>query len=398
MNEDKQWSPAKEAITAVILNMGIATGMVVATWALMSDRIALSQGQIIGLFTLGILIIGLCTYIAALSRPWWPRTSLAKESERTRRRVEREWGTAIRMAQRLTIKLDREVHRRAKSGSKRETKDWVIYNLSRETVKTTKAALTLIQAGFPEVAFCTWRTIFEMWVNAQYIASKNPKVSERFIEAGLMNHLSRVAPDSKELEEMKGRWTSRQLKPDHDHGWTGNPPKDLRTRAEEAGIKYGGGPFGHNEIEFYELANSFVHADWVSSTESIGDFSPEITDGAAEGAGEILYLVLETATKMIQLTASEELREELDADIWGLRTEIKSAPERLRGKFIRLPLTEPIGILPDGRVAILAIKRREEWPREAEARTELEIEALMAEIDRVEEEKTEGTSASRITS
>lgn len=160
------------------------------------------------------------------------------------------------------------------------------------------------------------------------------------------------------------------------------------------GIKYGSGPFGRNQIEFYELANSFVHADWISSTESIGDFSPEITDGAAEGAGEILYLVMETATKVIQLTASEKFREELDADIWDLRTEIKAAPERLRGKFIRLPLTEPIGILPDGRVAILAIKRREEWPKEAEARTKNEIEALMAQIDSAEE-KTEGTSGSQ---
>ena len=115
------------------------------------------------------------------------------------------------MAQKLTINFDREVQKNAKATSEMETKDRVIYNLSRETVKATKAAMTLIQAGYPEAAFCAWRTIFEIWVNAQYIAAKNPKVAERFKEAGLMNHLSRVAPDSEQLEGMKNKWTSRQL-------------------------------------------------------------------------------------------------------------------------------------------------------------------------------------------
>ena len=76
-------------------------------------------------------------------------------------------------------------------------------------------------------------------------------------------------------------------------------------------------------MKIFKLANAFVHADWISSTETIGEYSPEITDGAAEGAGEILYLVMETTTKMIQLIAPEELREEFNADIWNLRTQIK---------------------------------------------------------------------------
>ena len=33
MNEDKKWSPAKKAVTAITLNMGIAAGLVAATWA-----------------------------------------------------------------------------------------------------------------------------------------------------------------------------------------------------------------------------------------------------------------------------------------------------------------------------------------------------------------------------
>lgn len=398
MNEDKRWSPAKDTITVVFINMGVAVGLVAATWALMSGKITLSQVQTITLFAAGLLLIGILTYIVAVNRPWWPRTALAKESERTRRRVEREWGTAIRLAQKITIKLDKEVQRRAKSTTETETKNLVLNRLSRQTVKTTKAAMTLIQAGFPEAAFSAWRTIFEIWVNAQYIECKNPKVAERFIEAGLMNHLSRVAPESNQLQRMKDRWKSKQLKPENQHGWTGNPPKDLSTRAEEVGIESESGRFGRNELEFYRLANSFVHADWISTSESIGDFSPEITDGAAEGAGEILYIVLETATKIIQLTAPEELREELDIDIWNLRTEIKGAPERLRGKFIRLPLTEPIAILPDGRVAIATIKRREEWPKEADARTRIEVEALMAEIERAEGDEADNIPTSFRTS
>ena len=61
--------------------------------------------------------------------------------------------------------------------------------------------------------------------------------------------------------------------------------------------------------------------------------------------------MMETATKVIQQTAPKELQKELESDLWDLRTQVKGAPERLRGKFIRMPLTEPIGILPDGRVA-----------------------------------------------
>ena len=195
------------------------------------------------------------------------------------------------------------------------------------------------------------------------------------------------------MQKIKDKWTARQLKPDNPHGWTGNPPKDLTRRAEEVEICQSDRGFQTDEMKIFKLANAFVHADWISSTETIGEFSPEITDGAAEGAGEILYLVMETATKMIQLTAPEELRGELDTDIWNLRTQIKGAPERLRGKFIRMPLTEPIAILPDGRVAFATIKRREEWPREAEERAKIEIGAILAEMDRTEQEKEESTAA-----
>ena len=322
-------------------------------------------------------MIGILTYVGATIRPWWPRTTLAKESERTRRRVEQEWSTAIKLAQKITSKMDKEVQGRTQANAELGPKDQVINSLSRQTVKTTKAALILIQAGFPEVAFCVWRTIFEVRVNAEYIEGKSPKVAERFIETGRMNHLSRINPESEELQTIKEKWNSRMLKPGNHQGWTGNPPKNLTERAREIGIQSGNDPSQYNEMDVYRLANIFVHSDWTSSTNSIGDSSPDITDGAAEGAGEILYMVLETAAKMISMNSPASLQEELKSDIWKLRTQIKGAPERIRGAFIRMPLTEPIGILPDGRTVFEAIKRREEWPKEAEIRTMLEIETII---------------------
>ena len=176
MNKEKKWTPGKDTLTVVFINMAMALGLIGATWALMSGRMIFSQVQTLMLFAAGILFIGLCTYLAAVNRPWWPRTDLAKEGERTKRRVEREWDTAIKLAQKITVKLDKEIKRRGAASSELDTRDLVIYSLSRQTLKTIKAALTLIQSGFPEVAFCAWRTIFEMRVNAQYISKRNPRV------------------------------------------------------------------------------------------------------------------------------------------------------------------------------------------------------------------------------
>ena len=377
MNEDKKWSPAKETLGVVLLNTTIAIVLVITTWAIANENLSFSTVQSVVLLTLEILLIGTFTYMGTIIRPWWPRTTLAKESERTRRRVEQEWGTAIKLAQEITSKMDKEVQRRTQANAELGPKDQVINSLSRQTVKTTKAALTLIQAGFPEVAFCLWRTIFEVRVNAEYIEGKTPKVAERFIEVGRMNHLSRIDPESEELQTIKKKWTSRMLKPGNQHGWTGNPPKDLTERAREIGIQSRNDPSQYNEMDVYQLANMFVHSDWTSSTNSIGGSSPDITDGAAEGAGEILYLVLETATKMIRMNSPASLQEELKSDIRKLRTQIKGAPERIRGAFIRMPLTELIGVLPDGRIVFESIKRREEWPKEAEIRTTLEIGAII---------------------
>ena len=105
-----------------------------------------------------------------------------------------------------------------------------------------------------------------------------------------MNHLNRVAPCSEQLRTIRDKWTARRLKPDNQHGWTGNPPKDLTKRAEEVGILESPGEPQTEESKIFRLANAFVHADWISSTETIGELSPEITDGAAEGAGRRSYI------------------------------------------------------------------------------------------------------------
>ena len=130
----------------------------------------------------------------------------------------------------------------------------------------------------------------------------------------------------------------------------------------------------------YKLANAFVHADWTASNATMGGLRPERTDGAAEGVGEILYLVMETAAATVMLSASDEMKERLNDDLWELRLMIRGTPERLRGQFIRLPLTEPMGILPDGRILVSAVKRREEWPEEEEKRSMDEMQELVSRI------------------
>ena len=131
-------------------------------------------------------------------------------------------------------------------------------------------------------------------------------------------------------------------------------------------------------MDLYKLANAFVHADWTATSATLGGLRPEETDGAAEGLGEVLYLVMETAVKTVMPSASDEVREPLYDDLWELRLMIRSAPERLRGRFIRMHLTEPICILPDGRILMGTVKRREdeEWPEEAKRRTLREMQEL----------------------
>ena len=205
-------------------------------------------------------------------------------------------------------------------------------------------------------------------------------MAERFIQWGLMNELSRTNPTSAKLKEMKREWASRHMKPDDPSGWTGNPVRDLRRRARDIGLDYGDDSGSLTQMDVYKLANSFVHVDWMASSTTMGISNAQDTDGTAEGIGEILYLVMEAAVETVKLSVSDEFQEFIDDDLWELRYLIRAAPERLRGKFIRLPLTEPMGILPDGRIVISAIKRREEWPEEAEARSLKEIRDLWPDI------------------
>ena len=256
----------------------------------------------------------------------------------------------------------------------------MIRSLSFSAIKTTKAAISNLQAGFPESSIRDWRTLFEINVNASFIAKRNPKVAERFIQWGLMNELSRTNPTSAKLKEMKREWASRHMKPDDPSGWTGNPVRDLRRRARDIGLDYGDDSGSLTQMDVYKLANSFVHVDWMASSTTMGISNAQDTDGTAEGIGEILYLVMEAAVETVKLSVSDEFQEFIDDDLWELRYLIRAAPERLRGKFIRLPLTEPMGILPDGRIVISAIKRREEWPEEAEARSLKEIRDLWPDI------------------
>ena len=84
-------------------------------------------------------------------------------------------------------------------------------------------------------------------------------------------------------------------------------------------------------------------------------------------------------------SASGEVRERLYDDLWELRLMIRGTPERLRGRFIRMHLTDPICILPDGRILMSTVKRREEWPEEAKRRTLREMQDLGSRIWTAEE-------------
>ena len=238
--------------------------------------------------------------------------------------------------------------------------------LAHQTIKSTKASLTLIQSGYPEAALCTWRTLFELRVNAGYIRDKNPEVAVRFKEWAEIAQMRRLDPKSDNLKQIEGKWQGK-FKVGHDDGWTGSPPLNIVGRAKDIGLDYGTYT-QQTKLDMYKLANSFVHADWTSIHNALGNVDPKVTDGVAEGIGEILYIVMETAIETIAPFMQPEQQDECYGELLHLRDTIRAAPERLRGKFIRLPLAEPIALLPDGRVAISFVKRREEWPKEAEIR------------------------------
>ena len=388
-SQANQESPSSELLWAAITTTGLALLLVAGTWVVTTGRpdafIPLSDTGAVALALSVAVLIGLVTYLAGRSRPGWPDSDMARAGELTRVQVEREWGKPIKLAQDMTSAMEEVVKRTGASDTLQSPKQRVTNRLSLNTIRTTKAATSLIQGGFSESAIREWRTLFEIRVNAAYIVQKKQQVAQRFIEWGRMNHLSRTEPQSEELKGLKAKWGRQRLKPDNPDGWTGNPARDLVNRAKDVGLGFGPDSGLNTQMDMYKLANAFVHADWTASNATMGGLRPERTDGAAEGVGEILYLVMETAAATVMLSASDELKQRLNDDLWELRLMIRGAPERLRGQFIRLPLTEPMGILPDGRILVSAVKRREEWPEEEEKRSMDEMQELVSRITVVED-------------
>ena len=387
--QGKRTSPSSELAWTAIANIGLALFLVVGTWVVVAEKfatfISLSDMTAVVLAILVVTLIGLLTCLAGRIRPGWPDSEVARAGEFTRTQVQWEWSKPIRLAQEMTSAMEDEVRRIGPGDAFQGPEQLVINRLHLNMIRTTKAALSMIQAGFPESALREWRTLFEIRVNAAYIAKKNRKVSQRFIEWGRMNELRRTNRKSEQLKTMRTKWLRRKLQPDNYDGWTGNPPEDLINRARDTGLKFGSDIGQHTEMDVYKLANAFVHADWTASSSTIGGLSPEVTDGTARGVGEILYLTMETAAATVMQSASDEVKERLVDDLWDLRLMIRSAPERLRGEFIRMPLTEPVIIFPDGRILVSTVKRREEWPEEAEKRSINEMRELYSGIQVVEE-------------
>lgn len=377
----KRWSPWSGVLSLVVSNTVLVLLAIAGTYATLTGKNSLSLPQTISLAVLVVVLVGLATWAASQVRPWWPKTKMSRAAEHTRKRVEIEWSELFRLAEKIISLMDDVVREIPSTRDMDDPKARVIHGLSRQTVKNAKAALGVSQDGFPEAAICIWRTIFEIRVNAGYVSEKNPRVAERFMEWGRMNHLRRTQPESAELQRLEHKWKSKQLKPSDPDGWTGNPTVDLIARATAIGAQRGQSVEGLNQIDLYKLANSFVHANWTASSNSMGQSDVENTDGAAEGVGEVLYLIMETACETIFISASDEKHKWLYADLWKLRGLIRGAPERLGGIFLQMPTTEIIAVRPDGKILVSAVKRREEWPRDYRERTRREVAELMATLE-----------------
>ena len=389
MSEPKQrarWSPRPGVMFLVIGNMVLTSLLVLGTYVTVTGANYLSGLQSIVVASLLIVLIGLSTWAASQVRPWWPKTKMSRATESTRKRVEAEWRPLFNLAEKMIATMDEAVKEIPSKADMDDPKTRVIHGLSRRSVKNTRAALTILKDGFPEAAICIWRTNFEIRTTAGYIEEKNRGVAERFMGWGRINHLTRTHPESPELQQLKQKWKAKKLKPDDINGWTGNPPKDVIQRAEAIGLQWGMSAEGLNQIDLYKLANSFVHANWTASSNPMGQSDIDNTDGAAEGVGEVLYLIMETACETAFITASAEAYRQLYKDIHNLRDLARGSPERLRGTFMRMPTTEIIGIDSEGRVLVSTVKRREEWPWQARERTLREIQEIGAMLERSTDE------------
>ena len=187
-------SPSRELLWAAITTTGLALLLVAGTWVVTTGRpdafIPLSDTGAVALALSVAVLIGLVTYLAGRSRPGWPDSDMARAGELTRVQVEREWGKPIKLAQDMTSAMEEVVKRTGASDTLQSPKQRVTNRLSLNTIRTTKAATSLIQGGFSESAIREWRTLFEIRVNAAYIVQKKQQVAQRFIEWGRMNHLS----------------------------------------------------------------------------------------------------------------------------------------------------------------------------------------------------------------
>ena len=381
-NEKKQWSPTREAVGTSIINVFLALMLAGLAWMIAAGSLSMPRYQIVIFAVAGFTLIGLLTFMNHTNRPWLPSTRLAQNNERAKRQVERDWWKEIKVAQKLLGMLEGEFGKAVLTQDDKKTR--VLSGLACQTIKSTKASLTLLQSGYPEAALCIWRTLFELRVNAGYIKDKNPEVAARFVEWAEIAQLRRLDPRSDNLKQIEEKWQGK-FNVGHDDGWTGTPPLNIVGRAKDIGLDYGTYT-QQTKLDMYKLANSFVHANWTSIDNALGNVDPRVTDGVAEGIGEILYIVMETAIETIAPFMQPEQQEECYAELFHLRDTIRAAPERLRGKFIRLPLAEPVAILPDGRVAISFVKRREEWPEEAESRWRQEAQDILSELAQSQEE------------
>ena len=154
-------SPFGELLWAAVTNTGLASLLVLGTWAVAKGRfdsvIQVGATEAVALAVLTVALIGLLTYLAGRARPGWPESEMARAGEQTRMQVESEWREPIRLAQEMTSVMEQEVSRMGPGNVFQSPKKLVINRLHLSAIRSTKAALSLIQAGFPESALREWR-------------------------------------------------------------------------------------------------------------------------------------------------------------------------------------------------------------------------------------------------
>ena len=107
-NKKNQWSPTREAVGTSIFNVFLALILAGFAWMIAAGNLSMPLYQVVIFAVAGFTLIGLFTFMNHTNRPWLPSTKLARNNERAKRQVERDWWKEIKIAQTLLGMLEGE--------------------------------------------------------------------------------------------------------------------------------------------------------------------------------------------------------------------------------------------------------------------------------------------------